>query len=87
MGEETPEQKWKRVQVKIQNAILIAYPNPKRRDCPGADALRDIATRSIKSVLSLDDDPNWEHVTHCSPCYCKYLELVEIRSDKTASNC
>jgi hypothetical protein len=70
---ESPEQKWDRVQKKIQQAILTSYPNPKREGCPGSAGLTDLARRAA-ALDTLEGDPSWDHVTHCSPCYKEFLE-------------
>ena len=70
---ESPEQKWTRVQKKIQSAILTAYPNPNREGCPGSSALLELARRAAE-LGTLEGDEGWEHVTHCSPCYKEYLK-------------
>jgi hypothetical protein len=70
---ELPEQKWNRIQKKLQQAILTSYPNPDRNGCPGDVVLADLA-RLAAEQGTLEGDPQWEHVTHCSPCYKEYLE-------------
>jgi hypothetical protein len=81
---EQPEQKWNRVQKKIQQAILTSYPNPSREGCPGAAGLFDLAKRAAE-LGTLEGDEGWEHVTHCSPCYKEYLEARDqIRKLKNA---
>jgi hypothetical protein len=65
-AEPTPEQ----MKYILQQAILRNYPNPERRGCPGSAALRIAAERRLPH-----EDPQWEHVTHCSPCYQEFLEL------------
>jgi hypothetical protein len=74
--EETPEEKWNRVQKKVQQGILTAYPNPNREGCPGSEVLLELAGRATK-LKTLEGDERWEHVTHCSPCYKEYLEARE----------
>jgi hypothetical protein len=69
---ESPERRIGRLQNILQQAILRDYPNPERKDCPGEDTLRKLATREYG-----DDHPSWEHVTHCSPCYEEFLRFVE----------
>lgn len=76
MSEESPEHKWNRVQERIQKAILESYPNPNREGCPGSDALLDMAMRAAECG-TLDGDPRFKHVTHCSPCYRDFLNLRE----------
>ncbi len=69
---ESPERRIGRLQNILQQAILRDYPNPERKDCPGEDTLRKLATREYG-----DDHPSWDHVTHCSPCYREFLRFVE----------
>ena len=40
---------------------------------PGAAMLLDLARRAAE-LGTLEGDEQWEHVTHCSPCYKEYLE-------------
>jgi hypothetical protein len=70
---ETPEQKWNRVQKKLQDSILKCYPNPNREGCPGEGAIVELAQRAA-DLAQLEGDERWEHVTHCSPCYKEYLD-------------
>ena len=83
---ESPEQKWDRVQKKLQDTVLSAYPNPNREGCPGSDAIHELAIRASKLDL-LEDDAHWEHVSHCSPCYAEYLEardaMRQAKADST----
>ena len=45
------------------------FPNPERTGCPGADTLRDIASRRIGLAQSED----WiDHIGSCSPCFTEY---------------
>ena len=74
---ETPEQKWNRVQKKLQDSILRCYPNPNREGCPGEDAIAKLAKRAA-DLTELDGDERWEHVTHCSPCYKEYLDARDM---------
>jgi hypothetical protein len=74
---ETPEQKWKRVQAQVQNGILNAYPNLERRECPDGAGILALARRSAQFDDTIEDDPEWKHVTHCSPCYAQYLETFK----------
>jgi len=74
---ESPEQKWNRVQKKLQNAILTSYPNPNRDGCLDREGLSDLARRAAE-LGTLEGDAGWEHVTHCSPCYKEYLEARDL---------
>ena len=73
---ESPEQKWNRIQKKLQDTILTSYPNPNREGCLDRDGLSDLARRAAE-LGTLEGDEGWEHVTHCSPCYKEYLEARE----------
>ena len=55
----------------LQEAILNNYPNPERNGCPGDTVLRGLAARPLDE--SVDDEPHWHHVTHCSECYREFL--------------
>ena len=70
---ETPEQKWNRVQRKLQDSVLKCYPNPHREGCRGDAAIMELAKRAT-DIAALEGDAYWEHVTHCSPCYKEYLD-------------
>jgi len=72
MAEETPKEKYKRLQSVVQSEILTAYPNPTRQGCPGDGVVRRIAERK-----ELIKDDHWEHITHCSPCYAEFLRYKE----------
>jgi hypothetical protein len=65
-SEPTPEQ----IKYVLQQSILKNYPNPERKGCPGRGAIEGMAESDLPP-----DDPNWVHVTHCSPCYQEYLEI------------
>ena len=39
----TSEEYWDRLQREYRRAVAAEYPNPGRKDCPGTDALRDLA--------------------------------------------
>jgi hypothetical protein len=72
MAEETPREKYERLQSVIQSEILTAYPNPTRKDCPGDAVVKQVAERK-----ELTTDEPWEHITHCSPCYTEFLAYKE----------
>jgi hypothetical protein len=88
MKDETPEQKWERVQAQVQDGVLNGYPNPDRRGCPDDAAILVLAKRSAQFDDTIEDDPQWKHVTHCSPCYAQYLETfknVRLRKPVTSA--
>ena len=65
---DSPQERYERIQEILQEAILRDYPNPERKGCPGDDTLRRLAERP-RPIR----DADWEHVTHCSPCYREFL--------------
>lgn len=73
--EESREAKYERLKKHLQASILRDYPNPERKGCPGDAVLRALATRPLSE--SIDDDPNWQHVTHCAECYREFLEFSQ----------
>jgi hypothetical protein len=87
MKRQAPEEKWNRIQKQIQESIRKGYPNPERKGCPGQAGIAALATRSAKFDDSIEDDPQWQHVTHCSPCYNEYLdEFRKQRLSKLSGN-
>ena len=64
--EPTPEQ----IKHLLQEAVLLNYPNPERRGCLDRPLLRQVAEQRLPYERS-----EWEHITHCSPCYAEFLEL------------
>jgi hypothetical protein len=69
---ETPEQKYNRIAAAVQQTILDNFPNPARVGCPGSERLGSVAARSTTIK-----DGDWEHITHCSPCYEEFLGAKE----------
>jgi hypothetical protein len=69
---ETPEQKYERLRLAVQEAILRDYPNPERKGCPDNALVREVAWRD-----ELIKDAVWQHITHCSPCYAEFLAFKE----------
>jgi hypothetical protein len=70
MADEEGRRGFEKAKEIVQEAILRGFPNPERRGCPGAAALERLASGGIPS----EDDPDWDHVTHCSPCYAEFLD-------------
>jgi hypothetical protein len=71
-GEESSDARYDKLKQQLQQTILTEYPNPERKGCPGEAVLRELAGRYLDD--SVESDPNWHHVTHCSPCYREYLD-------------
>ena len=70
--DESPQDKYERIQRLLQDQILNNYPNPERTGCPGRQVLERLAYESFSTKLEGGSD--WEHVTHCSECYREYLD-------------
>ena len=58
----------------IEELLLRAYPNPERNGCPGSDTIRALANKTIPR-----DDPAWQHIWKCSPCFAEFKELRDAR--------
>ncbi len=72
-GESPEQQRYRKLQSAVQEAILRDYPNPARNGCPGSPTLRALAANR----LTRPADEVWDHVTHCSPCYGEYLGFID----------
>ncbi len=70
MPDDPSEQELAKLKGVVQEAILRNYPNPERRGCPGSDVLQQFAFR-MRPLAGQE----WDHTTHCSPCYREFLEL------------
>ena len=68
------EERWNRLQREYRRAVSAEYPNPGRKDCPGPEALRDLAERVVLRE-DLREDPRWKHAIQCGPCYEEYVAL------------
>jgi hypothetical protein len=73
------EQRWNRLQREFRRAVRAEYPNPGRKDCPGTEALRDLAERVVRRQ-DLQRDLRWKHAIQCGPCYEEYLALKDNRA-------
>ena len=75
---ELPDAQFDRLKSQLQDSILSDYPNPERKGCPGDAVLKELAARPLDE--SLEGDPHWQHVTHCSECYREFLGFpAELR--------
>ena len=73
----TPEQ----IKHLIQKAILRDYPNPERKDCLDSSILKAIAQQRLPH-----DDPHWQHVSHCSPCYREFIDCrAQVRAERESA--
>lgn len=72
--EESSEAKFDRLKKQLQDSILRDYPNPERNGCPEVAVLKRLATRPLDE--SVEGDPHWDHITHCSECYRDFLAFT-----------
>jgi len=77
---EPPNSQFDRLKKQLQDSILNDYPNPERKGCPGDALLKELATRPLDD--SLEGNPHWNHITHCSECYREFLRLRAERRRK-----
>ena len=68
---ESPDSQFDKLKRQLQASIFRDYPNPQRKGCPGDPVLREEAARPLDE--SLEEDPHWHHITHCSECYREFL--------------
>ncbi len=73
-ADDSPEQRYNRAMRAVQESILREFPNPERKGCPGDAAIRDL----VRNRYSHGGGEVWEHVTHCSPCYREYVNLLAL---------
>ena len=63
----------------VQDLALRAYPNPTRADCPGTQAIRDVARQSRPAAHPVFQS----HIVRCSPCIQDLLaERTRIQSQR-----
>lgn len=58
----------------IEELLLRAYPNPERKGCPGSETIRALANKTVPP-----DDPAWQHIWKCSPCFAEFKVLRDAR--------
>jgi hypothetical protein len=76
MKPESTEQKYERIRLEIQNLVLSAYPNPDRQGCPGSSVVAYLARR-VANWEDIEEEADYQHIMHCSPCYAEYLDARE----------
>jgi hypothetical protein len=74
------QQHWERLQREYRRAVAVEYPNPERKGCPGAEALRHIV--SVRPE-DLQRSPEWKHALQCGPCYEEYIAFRDITARRT----
>lgn len=68
---ESPDSQFDRLKRQLQDSILHEYPNPERKGCPGDPVVKELAARRLDDTL--EQDPRWHHIIHCSECYREFL--------------
>lgn len=58
----------------LDEALRVANPNPTRQRCPSHDVLVALARRERPI-----EDPAYEHLLDCSPCYAEVRDLQLAR--------
>ncbi len=66
---------------RIDQLRRTAYPNPVRKGCPEPSVFSALGRREISF-----DDPIWNHIEHCSPCYSQFADIREalFKQDRTS---
>ncbi|ODS57843.1 MAG: hypothetical protein ABS36_05225 [Acidobacteria bacterium SCN 69-37] len=54
----------------VDQVLRIANPNPTRQGCPSHDVLAALSRRERPI-----EDPAYEHLIECSPCYCEVRDM------------
>src|SRR5690349_13281124 len=78
--EESPEARFDRLKKQLQDSILRDYPNPERKGCPDGAVLKELAERPLDETI--ERDPHWHHLTHCSDCYQEFLNLNNAHRER-----
>ncbi len=65
----------------LEELMLRAYPNPTRTGCPDAQILRSMAAKRVSR-----EDPVWEHLWKCSPCFGEFVKLRDARAARERRN-
>lgn len=58
----------------VDEALRVVNPNPTRQGCPSHDVLVGLARRERPI-----EDPAYEHLLDCSPCYAAVRDLQQAR--------
>jgi hypothetical protein len=58
----------------IEELLLTQFPNPNRDGCPSREVIEALGEKRIGR-----DDPAWEHVWHCSPCFKEFKAIRDKR--------
>src|ERR1700737_2755580 len=72
MAERTSDDQFRVLQRELRASIRRNHPNPNRIGCVGTEKLSGIARDELAT-----NDPAYEHVMQCSPCYEELMTLTE----------
>ena len=58
----------------IEEILLTGFPNPDRVGCPPSAVIEALGKKKIRR-----DDPAWEHIWNCSPCFREFKVIRDAR--------
>jgi hypothetical protein len=58
----------------VEEILLTRFPNPNRVGCPLPEVIEALGEKKIGR-----DDPAWQHVWHCSPCFAEFKAIRDKR--------
>ena len=58
----------------IEYILLNGFPNPERKGCPPPEVIEALGNRKLDR-----DDPAWQHIWGCSPCYSDFKKIRDTR--------
>jgi hypothetical protein len=64
----------------IDELFSQGNPNPTRVGCPSRDVLIELAYR-MRPI----DDPGYDHLSHCSPCWVEVRAIQRAQGSETSS--
>ena len=70
IGDQLSKQEDRVLHRALESVVRTQFPNPRRNECPGPQALRAIATKRISMR-----DPALAHVGKCSPCFSELMDM------------
>lgn len=70
MGDHFSDEDFRKLHRLVQEAALLAYPNPERKGCPSTEVLKEMG--ALEAPFR---HPSYDHVKRCSPCLREILEF------------
>jgi hypothetical protein len=75
---DTPEISDEEFLTSAKTYLSTDFPNPQRTGCPPESELKTLAERPRQA-----EQPARQHITCCSPCFNRYMELLaELKCSK-----